>query len=161
MSAIIREERIDKLFETRVVEVLPSGCHVWLGDTNDQGYGQITMKDRSRVRAHRLAWERAHDRPIPDGMVIMHRCDVRCCVNPDHLQVGTQAENLKDMGRKGRARGGARGEAQGSAKLTAEQVREIRRLSERMSQEQIARRFSIDRSNVGLIVNRKAWKHVD
>ncbi len=93
-------------------------------------------------------------------MVVLHRCDVRCCVNPDHLQVGTQAENMKDMGRKGRARGGARGSDQGSAKLTEEDVKRIRSLAGSMSQQAIADLYGIDRTNVSVIVLRKGWKHV-
>lgn len=155
---IIREERIDRLFATRVEEVLPSGCHIWTGDINDRGYGLIRDGKKS-VRAHRVAWERENG-PIPDGMVVLHRCDVRCCVNPDHLQVGTQAENMKDMGRKGRARGGSRGSDQGGAKLTEEDVKRIRSLAGSMSQQAIADLYGIDRTNVSVIVLRKGWKHV-
>ncbi len=62
---ILREERIDRLFATRVEEVLPSGCHIWTGDINDRGYGLIRDGKKS-VRAHRVAWERENG-PIPDG----------------------------------------------------------------------------------------------
>ena len=157
---IIREERIDRLFATRVEEVLPSGCHIWTGGINDQGYGLIRDGKR-HARAHRIAWERVNG-PIPDGMVILHRCDVRCCVNPHHLQVGTQADNMKDMERKGRRRGlvGVFGSKQGSAKLTDDDVRQIRKLAEVMTQDEVAALFGITRSNVSVIVLRKGWKHV-
>ncbi len=156
---ILREERIARLFESRVVEITPSGCHIWMGGLNDQGYGMIRMGTRQR-RAHRIAWE-AKNGQIPDGLGLMHSCDIRCCVNPDHLAPGTQAENLKDMFAKGRGKTPVpRGERQGSAKLTAEIVREIRQLAESRTQIEIAEMFGIDRSNVSLIVLRKGWKHV-
>jgi len=156
---IIREERIAKLFESRVVEITPSGCHIWTGMLNGQGYGLIRMGTKQR-RAHRIAWE-AVNGPIPNGLGLMHSCDVRCCVNPNHLTPGTQAENLKDMFAKQRGKiPSVRGERQGSAKLTEGDVREIRRLAKLKTQPQIAAIFGIDRSNVSIIVLRKGWKHV-
>jgi hypothetical protein len=157
---IIKEERIAKLFESRVVEVLPSGCQIWMGGINDQGYGLIRHGLRHK-RAHRVAWEMANG-PIPEGLVVLHRCDVPSCVNPAHLSVGTQAENLKDMFAKGRQkRTGAKGERQGSVKLTAEAVRSIRQLFGTIPTKQIAAMFHVDPSNVRLIAARKAWRHVD
>lgn len=156
---IIREERIAKLFATRVMDVLPSGCSIWMGGINDQGYGLIRDGKRQK-RAHRVAWELANG-PIPEGMVVLHNCDIPSCVNPDHLSVGTQAENLKDMFAKHRGKiPSVRGERQGSSKLTADDVREIRRLAASKSQPEIAAMFGIDRSNVSVIVLRKGWKHV-
>lgn len=156
---IVKEERIARLFETRVVEITPSGCHIWIGGANALGYGLIRDGVRHK-RAHRVAWEMVNG-PIPCGMVILHRCDVPSCVNPDHLMVGTQADNMRDMGRKGRARGGARGAAQGSAKLTEDDVRAIRAMDGLLPRKEIAARFNIDPSNVGLICRRKAWAHVN
>lgn len=156
---IIREERIAKLFESRVVEITPSGCHIWTGMLNGQGYGLIRMGTKQR-RAHRIAWE-AVNGPIPNGLGLMHSCDVRCCVNPNHLTPGTQAENLKDMFAKQRGKiPSVRGERQGAAKLTEDDVREIRRLAKSKTQPEIAAIFGIDRSNVSIIVLRKGWKHV-
>jgi hypothetical protein len=157
---ILREERIAQLINGRIVEITPSGCHIWTGGLNGAGYGVTRFEGRKHVRVHRLAWELANGAAVPSGMVIMHRCDVPCCVNPDHLEAGTQAENMRDMGRKGRARGGARGERQGSAKLTADAVREIRRQHGRSTSKELAARFGVDPSNIRLIWNRKGWAHV-
>lgn len=157
---IIREERIARLFATRVVEVLPSGCHIWMGGVNDQGYGLIRHGLRHK-RAHRVAWEMANG-PIPEGMVILHSCDVPSCVNPHHLTAGTQADNLKDMHAKSRGKTpDVRGERQGSAKITAEDVRQIRLLHGALRTDDIAAMFNIHPSNVRLIAARKAWRHVD
>jgi hypothetical protein len=80
-----------------------SGC--WLYDgTWANGYGAIRDKDRKTVRVHRLAWEQANG-PIPEGLSVLHRCDVPACCNPEHLFLGTQAANNLDMKLKGRLKG--------------------------------------------------------
>ena len=79
-----------------------SGCQLWLGCTYRHGYGQINWRGRARA-AHRLAWEVANG-PIPDGLVVCHRCDVAGCINPQHMWLGTQADNIRDMMSKGRSR---------------------------------------------------------
>lgn len=76
----------------------PSGaCWIWTGPTNNHGYGRF---GGSRY-AHRVSYQLAHG-PIPPGMVVLHRCDNPPCVNPDHLSLGTQRDNVRDMVTKGR-----------------------------------------------------------
>lgn len=75
-------------------------CWIWTGTTNELGYGLIHVGQR-RVRVHRVSWEIANG-PIPEGLCVCHRCDNPRCVRPDHLFLGTQADNLRDMCSKGR-----------------------------------------------------------
>ena len=81
-----------------------NGCHEWCGPNTSLGYGFYTIQS-SKDYAHRLFWEITFG-PIPDGKQILHKCDNRCCVNPDHLYTGTQKENVEDMVRRGRHLGG-------------------------------------------------------
>jgi hypothetical protein len=88
-------------FEARLDRSGP--CWLWTGTTNGVGYGQIRI-DGKRWTTHRLAWTLAYG-PIPEGMCVLHRCDTRACCNPEHLFLGTVADNNRDMGKKGRAGG--------------------------------------------------------
>jgi hypothetical protein len=81
-----------------------SGCWLFEGMVNHNGYGLVVQKGRQE-RAHRLAWIEAYG-PIPDGLFVCHHCDVPACCNPDHLFLGSAADNARDMAAKGRVRGG-------------------------------------------------------
>jgi hypothetical protein len=132
-------------------------CWKWLASVNPvSGYGQF-YDGTSMTGAHRFSY-RLHHGEIPAGLQVHHRCDVRACVNPYHLWVGTQADNMADMVTKGRSN---MGEKCGTARLTTGQVREIRRLAaEGASHASIAPGFGVSRPAVSLIVEGKRWQTI-
>jgi hypothetical protein len=82
------------------------GCWLWTGSRNNHGYGQIADeqgRDGRLLLAHRVAWELANGRTLTSEEEILHACDTPACVNPDHLRVGSHAENMADMAAKGRS----------------------------------------------------------
>jgi hypothetical protein len=137
----------------------PDDCWEWIASLRD-GYGSFRV-DGKLVGSHRVAYELTHG-PIPEGLCACHTCDNPACVNPRHLFLGTNQDNVLDMEAKGRAIH-PRGEKQGSAKLTEEQVHEIRRLyalENHLSQTKIGILFGIKVAQVSRIVNYKFWKHI-
>lgn len=128
------------------------GCWLWVGSIKETGYGQIAERIDSRwvpVRVHRVSWE-IHNGPIPAGKKVLHRCDVRNCVNPNHLFLGSQRENLQDALWKGRAPG---------AKLTPHDAKYIRLLYARgdMTQAAIGKRFGVGRTVILSIAKNYTW----
>jgi hypothetical protein len=99
---------------------------------------------------------------IPDGMMVLHRCDNPPCVNPDHLFLGVAADNSADMVAKGRGNG-PRGDSHCSSKLTENDVRQIRSLyaSGEYSMRQLAKRFGVGSDQISRIVNRQKWAWLD
>lgn len=91
-----------------------SGCWIFTGYVDELGYGIIAETKRKRIKAHRAAYA-AFKCEIPTGMDIMHACDLRCCINPEHLTPGTHAENMADMVRKGRSIKGRATKSEGMA----------------------------------------------
>jgi hypothetical protein len=100
-----------------------SGCWLWLRGLDRSGYGGIFFNSKSRG-AHRVSWE-LFNGPVPAGMCVLHRCDVRSCINPDHLFLGTKADNNEDMHLKGRAKN-LYGEAHQNSKLSDKMIDDIR-----------------------------------
>lgn len=80
----------------------PSGCWLWSGGIIPDGYGTVYV-DKKTKYAHRVAYETAKG-PIPTGLYVLHKCDTPACVNPDHLRVGTQSDNMRDSIERGRHR---------------------------------------------------------
>lgn len=101
------EERLDAFFSKIDFGVGDDTCWLWEGSRTSNGYGQFRFLD-CNWQAHRVAWTLLVG-PIPEGMELCHTCDVRACVNPAHIFVGTHQDNMDDMGRKGRRRTGSPG----------------------------------------------------
>lgn len=148
-------------------------CWMWTGCVSTDGYGRIKLDKPSSLNrtTHKLSWEIANG-PVPDGLFVLHKCDVRRCVNPEHLFLGTQQDNVDDMLSKGRnqrgsghymaRRGGGKGEDNRASKLTEAQVLEIRaRYKPRtVGVDVLAKDFGVSRSTVWLVIKRKLWDHI-
>jgi HNH endonuclease len=140
-------------------------CWLWTGAKKHNGYGVFGSD-----RAHRVSWV-LHNGPIPDGLFVLHNCDVRYlsgdityrrCINPAHLWLGSQGENIRDCWAKGRHRLTAgRGERHRSAKLTEQQVIEYRQAyGAGVPIATIARGASVGPCNIWFIVHGRTWKHI-
>lgn len=145
-------------FWSKVAAPNENGCRLWLASRKSDGSGQFDYDI-----AYRVSWRLVYG-PIPEGMNINHRCDIRPCVEPTHLWLGTQAENLADMAAKGRwnlngDRRGQPGEDNATAKLTWEIVREMRavRSEKGLTYKQLSKRFRISVAQVSNIITGKQW----
>lgn len=129
-----------------------SGCWLWERSTDTQGYG-LAWDNGKHITAHRASWT-VHKGAIPAGAHVLHKCDTRSCINPDHLFLGDHAANMADKKAKGRAPStGA--EKNGMAKLTNADAIKIfadkRRLSE------IAKEYGVTETTISYIRNGKTW----
>ncbi len=142
------------------------GCWIWTAARSSWGYGFLGVAREGAGMAmrgaHRISWE-LHRGAIPDGLSVLHRCDVPLCVNPDHLFLGTQKDNLKDMRFKGRgvALEVARGERNAMAKLTESGVLAIReKRAAGATYRELAEQHDTSLSNVASVVTRRTWRHL-
>jgi hypothetical protein len=130
-------------------------CWLWQGKLSWDGYGRY-----SNGRAHRKAWELTNGRAVPPGMCVLHDCDVRHCVNPSHLHLGTNQDNINDKCSRGRQR---RGEQDPMAKLTATDVRRIRQHYAKgvrgRGYKALAKEYNLDPSTIRSLLLGETWRH--
>lgn len=155
------------------VSVGADDCWRWTGSKFQSGYGMIIVSGKQR-RAHRVMFEVING-PMPSGMIVCHKCDEPSCVNPNHLFLGTNADNSSDMVGKGRQARGDRnamrrpemrdrfsrmfsGEASSFSKLTWDAVHQIR--EDDRSHSEISRALGVSQPTVTRIKNGKTWKGV-
>ena len=133
-----------------------TGCWLWTGALSPTDYG-LFRAGGAHYRAHRASWE-IHHGPIPASMSVCHRCDVRACVNPAHLWLGSHLENMHDRSSKGRT---LRGAQQRAAKLDDIKVIEARRIhAQGISQRSLARLLGVDQKTLGNAIRGKSWTHL-
>jgi len=140
----------DRLFDRAIPQ--ENGCWNYIGPLSNVGYGKISHRYK-HLSAHRAAYDLCVGN-IPDGLYVLHKCDNRACVNPTHLFLGTQKDNVQDCIAKGRRRG--------RAMLTAEEVRMIKSLLRQGHLiPKVAEQFGVARSTIGMISCNRSWKQVD
>lgn len=132
------------------------GCWLWIGARQTDGYGTMGYKNKVYL-AHRWVWQQFHG-DIENKKYVCHTCDVPACVNPAHMFLGTQEDNMQDMVRKKRS---AYGERSPKAKLSDVQVQEIRGLEGKLSRPKIAKMFGIANSQVWYIHHRMSRRHTE
>ena len=126
-----------------------TGCHLWQRAKTTRGYGKLAVNGKL-VAAHRFAYIRANG-DIPEDLVVMHKCDVRNCVNPEHLTIGTQQQNVEDMCSKGRQK----------TKLSPQKVCEIRlRLANGERPYLLAKEYGVRHSLICYVARGEIWQEV-
>lgn len=131
-----------------------TGCWEWTASKTSSGYGKIFVVGKLRA-AHRVSYEMRHG-AIPNGMRVLHRCDNPACINPDHLFLGSDADNVADMISKGRQQKGSR---HYKAKLSENDVRAIRS-AKNETPNNLAKQFGVTAATISFIRSGKIWKHV-
>ena len=146
-----------EVLKTSYIPEPNSGCWLWERPLTSDGYGYVSVKSKSYL-AHRMAWRVFHG-PIPAGLCVCHRCDVRSCVNPEHLFLGTPADNTRDMYAKNRnGRPDAKGEKNPHAKLAAADVAAIRkRKAEGENGRILAKEYGVQYQTIWKITSNMRW----
>lgn len=133
-------------------------CWEWQSYINYDGYGIYRINNKA-YRVHRLAYELYHNRPIIEGMIILHSCDNRKCCNPHHLSEGTKNDNSLDMINKGRS---CKGENIKTSKLKKDDVIKIRNLyNENYTYTSLATQYNVSVYTIYCIVQKKTWRHIE
>ena len=133
-------------------------CWIWTSVKGGIEYEMLSLKRGQEYLAHRISWN-IHFGEIPTGIRVLHKCDNPKCVNPNHLFLGNQQDNMNDMKKKGRS---LKGEKSPKHKLTKTKVLRIRKMyaNKKHTQQEITNKFNINQTNVGFIIRRVTWTHI-
>ncbi len=152
-----KAKKLINRFNKKII-VSDSGCWDWIGAVDAKGYGRFFLGGETK-RAHRASYI-MHRGIIPDGQIVMHRCDNPGCVNPEHLFVGTYSDNANDMHSKGRGNN-PRGERHFNSRLKCSQIPTIRTMSSRGdTAKSIADKFKVSSGAIRNVLKGRTWKHV-
>jgi hypothetical protein len=156
-----------KLFFERI-DKIKNGCWEWKGPFFENGYGQAPRYKNKSTRAHRISWMLFNGN-IPKDMLVLHKCDNKKCVNPKHLFIGTQKDNIRDMMNKGRDNFyplfkngyGISGESS-TSKLTKKEVAYIRKeyTEKKITPKELSKKYNISRSAIYKVIHHETWKCV-
>ena len=134
-----------------------TGCWVWQRSLSTPGYGKLHQSNGKQHGAHRFAWE-LFQGEIPEDKYVLHKCNVKACVNPDHLELGTQSKNIRDAVRDGLTR---LGDDSHSSVLKEDQVKLIRMAVESgVPQKVCADVYGVSPMTINAIVHKRTWKHI-
>lgn len=143
-------------FYSKFIVNSENGCWEWAANRFPKGYGCFKLNGKSNA-AHRISYK-IHVGEIKERMVICHKCDNPCCVNPNHLFMGTQKENLQDRNLKGRS---IKGHKNGRCILTEKDIPIIKSLlKEKIDQRDIAKKFGVAQTTISSIKLNKSWSHL-
>lgn len=145
-------------FWEKVKKTSEDGCWLWTGAKDGGGYGILQIATNIREKAHRWSWQTYYKQNIPKGYQVLHHCDNPSCVNPRHLFLGTNQDNVTDKMRKGRFNP-CFGNVNGMCKITEEDVKKIVELHNNgYSYRQITKLFPIGNTQIGRIIRKESWK---
>ena len=145
------EERFERKFSKE-----SNGCWIWTAARSQDNYGHFFFEGKI-LKSHKVSFLLYRGR-VPKGKCVLHICDNSLCVNPNHLYIGTQIDNIADRERRGRSKF-AVGEKAGLAKLTWTAVSEIRNLYKQMNlnRKELSLRYGVNQSTIGNIINNRTW----
>lgn len=136
------------------------GCWLWMGNRTIHGYGKIKAEGKNKS-AHRVSYE-VFKGPINDGLWVLHKCDVRACVNPDHLYLGTHADNTADMVKRNRSvkwGGRRKGLNNPNCRLSEDEIKEVViLLKSGVTHQRVADRFGVGRSTITHLWLGRTWE---
>lgn len=145
-------------FWAKVDVTNPESCWYWKAAADKDNYGVFQISNKKSIGAHRMAYLLSYG-PIPKFSVTRHKCDTPLCVNPNHLELGTQKDNINDKVVRNRQ---AKGSTNGQSRLNESLVLTIRKLynTGEYTFLDLANKFNVHYSNIGYIINRKTWRHI-
>ena len=140
---------LQQRFDEKYIPVTESGCWLWEANTNAKGYGRL-RNDGGSTYAHRISYQ-LHKGDVPNGMMVLHDCDNPSCVNPEHLHLGNNSDNMVEMYQRNRFP---------NQKLTLDKVKTIlSRLKLGVKQKDIAKEFKVHFDTISGISTGKRWQH--